>query len=557
MAQLRFDLGPIARHLDAVGKNLVIIESMKRMILLCALTILGCGVLSHKLDSEIRRPATVYSESAYGKAGVAPSQNLRFDDLKDLLIKNKITSIEQALPILSAKYADYLRFHTLMYGSFSIQKSSFEEPRALVFGPDAKFIFSFNGNPSQMGGTTFESVEYSDQIHSFRFREIAFKKYPGFDTDELNLAPEEIAFQNENIVISKPNPAKCLLCHGQNASPIWQTYFLWPGAYGSDDDQLGMSFDTTSWNANNAGFFKSTQKPSSQGRRISIKPGFSDAELEGLVRYAKAKPQHPRYRWLPSKIVEVAAVQYAVGVPFSSLDFSKQVGEERSKFKAGPEWPTRPNFFFLLAIQRLNSDRLAARLIREGLKDAFVSPLWEQLFNGRENLQSRNVIPLMAQKIQNVIAQFTFKNRKPTLQQIESLLTTNLEDEFGMQWERIQRQADNLGRNAIQYQPYISIGDNGTFPEGTRLYREGMPAIQNAQEFYTQLMGLKKFTEVEKIAVSIETDNQFMNTAVAILLSDRGIDLHDYTTNLRQTSITFHTGGLDPALQYLGILKRN
>ena len=444
-----------------------------------------------------------------------------------------------------------------MYGSFSIQQSTFEEPRALVFGPEAKFIFSFNGNPRQMGGMAFESVEYSDQTHSFRFREIAFKKYPGFDLKELNLAPDEIAFQNDNIIISKPNPAKCLQCHGQNASPIWQTYFLWPGAYGSDDDQLGMSFATSSWNANNEGFFKATQKPSSQGRRISIKPGYSDAELEGLVRYAQAKPQHPRYKWLPTKIVEVAVIQYAKGVPFSNLDFSKQANEESTKFKTGFEWPMRPNDFLLTNLQRLNLDRLTARLAREGLKDAFASPVWEQRFIGIDNLESRNVIPVMAQKIQILINHFTFRNQKPAIQQIESLLTKNLREEIEMQQERIHRQADNLGKDAIQYQPYISMGENGTFPpEGARPYREGMSTIKNAQEFYTQLLGLKKFTETDKIAISIETDNQFFNTAVAILLSDRGIDLHDYTTNLRQASLAFHSRGLDPALEYLGILKR-
>lgn len=543
------------RHFAAVEIRLGIINNMKHMIMLCTLTILGCGGLPHKTDSEYRKPATDYS---YGKAQISANQYLRFNDLKDILVNNNVSSVEQALPILNSKYYDYLRFHTLMYGSFSIQQSSFEEPRALVFGPDARFIFSFNGNPDQLGGKSIETVEYSDKTHSFQFREIAFKKYPGFDIDELNLAPGEIAFQNENILISKANPAKCLQCHGQNASPIWQTYFLWPGAYGSDDDQLGMSFDISSWNANNEGFFKSTNKPSSQGRRVGLKPGVTDAELEGLVRYATAKPKHPRYKWLPPKIVEAAVLQYAKGVPFSNLDFSKETKQEADLLKAGYEWPSRPNDFLLSAIQRLNADRLVARLTREGLSGAFASPAWEQLFAGADNLDSKNVIPTMAANIQKVISQFNFKGQKPSLPQIEALLTTNLRDEIGMQRERIFRQADNLGKNAIQYQPYISIGENGTFPpEGARPYREGMGVIQNSQEFYTQLLGLKQFTELDKIAVGIETDNQFVNTAVAILLSDRGIDLHDYTTNLRQTSISFHTSGLDPALQYLGVVKRN
>ena len=121
--------------------------------------------------------------------------------------------------ILGRKYPEYLQFNTLMYSSFSIQESSFEEPRAIVFGPDAQFIFTFNGNSKQLGGMSFESAEYSQESHSFKFREIAFKKYPGFNLHDLNLDPNEIAYQDENIVISTPNPGKCLLCPWTKREP--------------------------------------------------------------------------------------------------------------------------------------------------------------------------------------------------------------------------------------------------------------------------------------------------------------------------------------------------
>jgi hypothetical protein len=44
----------------------------------------------------------------------------------------------------------------LMRRSASIQDASDAHPRAIVFGDDARFIFTFNGEPSQRG---YDAVE--------------------------------------------------------------------------------------------------------------------------------------------------------------------------------------------------------------------------------------------------------------------------------------------------------------------------------------------------------------------------------------------------------------
>lgn len=493
---------------------------------------------------------------SHGKATIPVDQYLRFNDLQNLLIKQNIITIEDTLAVLAKKYPDYLRFHTLMYGSLSIQESSFEQPRAIVFGPDAGFIFTFNGSPNQYGGMSIESTEYNDKLHAFQFREIAFKKYPGFDRDGENIAPNEVAFENENLLITKPNPAKCLQCHGQNASPIWMTYFMWPGAYGSNDDQLGMSFDRSSWNPNNQGFFARTNKPSSQGRMMEFKPGMPDTELLGLTRYAMAKPNHPRYKWLPTKLDETGVLEYAKGVPFANLDFSAQAKQEQQKYQVGYEWPSRPNSFLMDILQLHNSDRLLARLEKEGLKGAFASDSWSKLYEGvvgggpdgpAVGLASKDVIPVMAGKINEVLSHFKFKGSRPTQQQIEQALRTNLADEFAMQRERIYRQEDLLGKGSLQGQSFKGPGG------ADRTDRESLSVIANAPEFYSNILGLKKWNELDGIAMTIETDDQFVNTAVGLLLADHGIDLHDYNMNLRQESLAFHDAGLDSALKYLGV----
>lgn len=72
---------------------------MKNIFFIAVFTILGCSTIPHKVDSELRKPATDTSTSDYGKAEIAPTQNLRFENLKDILINNNVSSIEQALPI--------------------------------------------------------------------------------------------------------------------------------------------------------------------------------------------------------------------------------------------------------------------------------------------------------------------------------------------------------------------------------------------------------------------------------------------------------------------------
>lgn len=485
---------------------------------------------------------------------IASDQNLDFRKFKNLLIDQNINSVESALPILANKFPDYLTFNTLMYASLSIQESSFEEPRVIVFGPEARFIFSFDGNENQAGGREFETVQYSKTRHEFEFREVIFK-YPGFDKSALDLEANEVEFQNQNLVVSTANPAKCQMCHGQITRPLWPTYYLWPGAYGSDDDQLEMSFDRSSWNPNNEGFFKQTNKPSSQGRRMAFRPGFPDTELLGLVRYASAKANHPRYKWLPTTIAEAAVVQYAKGVPFAQLDYSADAHKERERLNAGYAWPSRPNLYFLMAVQALGDDKLVARLEKARLRNAFASAQWDKLTDGYRMISVKDVIPIMASRISKLFSELTFKGTKPTELQIEGELRKNLADEFGMQQERIARQDSNLGRGSLRYQPYVNnsrgVDEYADAPSNPN--RDGMPEIENAKQLYSALMGFKRFTELDKIAAGIETDDQFRNTAIAMLLADRGIDLHDYNLNLRQMSLAFHTDGLNKALIYLGV----
>ena len=67
-----------------------------------------------------------------------------------------------------------------------------------------------------------EVEEFSHQTNRFDFREIEFREEGALSTP---------------FTISQIGglDGKCLLCHTEQR-PIWETYDIWPGFYGGDDD---------------------------------------------------------------------------------------------------------------------------------------------------------------------------------------------------------------------------------------------------------------------------------------------------------------------------------
>lgn len=144
-------------------------------------------------------------------------------------------TIAGTLQSLRQNFPEDLRNHTFVHHSQSLQQSSFENPRAIVFGQTGHFIFTFNGDPKHSGYNSIEAVSYNPAKGEYDFREIAFKKEPGI----IELSPEEIEMENENIVVSHSNPKKCLMCHDfDRPRPVFESYFFWPGFYGSVDDNV-------------------------------------------------------------------------------------------------------------------------------------------------------------------------------------------------------------------------------------------------------------------------------------------------------------------------------
>jgi hypothetical protein len=168
-----------------------------------------------------------------------------FGFLKRVIEEKNVRSVDDLLALLPESFRSH---YALMFSSRSLQEASFRDPRVVLYSSDAKFVVTFNGNPAQRGYGALETMEFDENSKKFQFREIDFPP--------RSSAAEAVKF-------SESNPEKCLKCHGQPSRPIWDSYPLWPGAYG-EREHLPLS----------------------------------KAEHDGLADFLRNQPTHPRYRHL-------------------------------------------------------------------------------------------------------------------------------------------------------------------------------------------------------------------------------------------------------------------
>jgi hypothetical protein len=171
---------------------------------------------------------------------IKSSTDLSYEKLKQIIEDNQLDTIEKTLELTKKYYPDYFDNYLLMYHSRSLQGSSFEAPRAILFDHSGQFIFSFNGEKNQRGYEQIEIMQYRKDEQKFELREVTFSN-------------------SGKAQFSEANPQKCLVCH-QNAQrkdidprPNWEPYNIWPGAYGSMSGRLGVSqYDRTTMQLKNA-----------------------------------------------------------------------------------------------------------------------------------------------------------------------------------------------------------------------------------------------------------------------------------------------------------------
>lgn len=245
--------------------------------------------------------------------GATATATPTWEEVTRSVTREKLSSVESFLDWFATNETTQLEHFTLMRKSGGAQDASEQNPRAIVFGKDARFVFTFNGDSSQRGYDSVEILQFRERTNEtparWELREIRF--------------PE-----NGPARFSEANPGRCVQCHGASPQPLWAQYDFWPGAYGELDDAI-RDFDA---------------KYMRRGSDTDAMVEAGRKELAAYRKFLASKDRHPRY----SKLV------FPEGSPVTPYNTNVRTG-----------YKFRPNLAFTKALVDLQkmvvADRLAAR----------------------------------------------------------------------------------------------------------------------------------------------------------------------------------------------------
>ena len=479
---------------------------------------------------------------------------LDYEKLKKLVTSGKYKNIEDLLRDLKATYPDYFRFHILMHTSLSLHSATYTHPRAIIFGPEARFILAFN-DMGQNAGNALEVVQYNNVAKKFEFREIAFKyNDPNF---KKNIPASDIEIEAEEYYISRANPQKCKDCHGKLSTPVWTTHFLWPGAFGSNDDLLQAMFDQSSHPLWLKKEFESGQikKPTSQHHIARLKDGKIDTELQGAIAFYKTRKGHPRYKYLPTTILEKGLKIYDDTKEWR--DFSEEAIVERKRLyplngsaQMSIVYPSSLNFYLFEALNFLNQDRIVDLLEKTHLKSFFFENkdwdwvLGNKYYDTRRNFTIDTVVDLVSNSISRSLENGRLKSLPSDRSLLRKKFLALLKSQADYQIERMEQHLDNFEKDSLYY--YMDP-TNAQFHNFNNLW------IKDPVKFFSDLTGRKPTGELEKMAFSMPTEDLIKLFVVSLVLEDGGIVLNEYSMNYQQKGMTFYHNGVEGVGQFLGL----
>jgi hypothetical protein len=218
-------------------------------------------------------------------ASAAPVES--WTDLKEIIISNQVTNIDDLLAHLPA---DYVKGYTLVYRTRALNQESVSprRPRVLLFGQNAKFVLAYNshltGGKARPGDVeAIETLEFDDATGESRLREVEFTSGTVPDLTKVTV-----------------NSDRCVACHAAQSNPhvdrkysvrgLWDPYNSWAGVYAS-------------LSRKNTDFIK-----------------FDTAEFLNFQEFLAEKPNNPRYDYLPLTKKTLSELGSSVEFDSGSMD---------------------------------------------------------------------------------------------------------------------------------------------------------------------------------------------------------------------------------------------
>jgi hypothetical protein len=190
------------------------------LIALLGLVVFPFSSCQKRLDRDLAKTRSSYDYKDF--LGNSELVNYSYADLRKDYESNRWTKIEDLLTYLSLKFPSVRDRVAFVYRSRSLQGATPDNPRMIYFG-SRKFALAVNGSSDLVGGDRIEILD--------------------FETDGT-IKPREI-IQVANTLQFDDHPTSCAACHGVEAKPIFDTYLVWPGFFGSEDDRTfqGKNFE--------------------------------------------------------------------------------------------------------------------------------------------------------------------------------------------------------------------------------------------------------------------------------------------------------------------------
>lgn len=265
-------------------------------------------------------------------------------DLKNLISENPKTkkpvqNMSELLPLLPN---EFLENFTLVYDSRSPFKDGITAsyPRIILFSKDARLILTMTGDPKKSGYDLLEYSQFNDSKANFEFAAIPL---PDFEKNNKPLSAENI---------------NCNRCHGSDPRPIFDSYPLWPGFYGSFKDTFAKNHSIA------------------KKEEVDYKKFKSTTANAGIYKYLKFNKKDWVSPFLDPK----------------KFDETKLIGD-LSQFKF------MPNTRFGMALTQLNRQRIFRKIMSEKKYVENEKLLLAELLNCGPSKVSAKQLEAMKQKV--------------------------------------------------------------------------------------------------------------------------------------------------------------